>query len=318
VTTTDNNHNAQQDIIVLAADTRATSNRLVVDARADKIHPLARSVYCCGAGTSGDLKQLTRQCYYRMKLLQVQQVPVTPSYDTAAEPTAVDDASWMFDSICHMLQDQLYRQNGQCGANLIVGGTTNSGRCQLRAIHAHGSMDVISNGFTALGSGGLAAMAVLEQQADQQQARRRQAQQQANNSSNVTTTSMSRDEGVQLAVRAVMAGIDNDLGSGSQVNVCVIYGNGTVEHLRAVLPETTVLEDAVITNVVNHKAKYKQSETASEDAPFATNDSSRPDKVVPGVNGFGNVPFAIQSQRSIRIHNPAKDQEDDWNRVLGL
>jgi hypothetical protein len=36
-----------------------------------------------------------------------------------------------------------------------------------------------------------------------------------------------------------------------------------------------------------------------------------------GVNGFGTVPFTIQSRREIKIHSPEKN-EDEWSRILGL
>lgn len=62
---------------------------------------------------------------------------------------------------CCFLRDALYDSGGSLGVNLILGGydvQSKSGR--LTAIHPHGSMDVVP--FAALGSRGLAAMAVLE------------------------------------------------------------------------------------------------------------------------------------------------------------
>ena len=44
------------------------------------------------------------------------------------------------------------------------------------------------------------------------------------------------EEGIQLAVEAVRAGIENDLGSGSQVDVCVIRQDGAF-YQRAVVRE---------------------------------------------------------------------------------
>jgi 20S proteasome subunit beta 2 len=52
---------------------------------------------------------------------------------------------------------------GSLGVNLILGGydvKSQLGRLRLTTIHPHGSMDVVP--FAALGSGGLAAMAVLQ------------------------------------------------------------------------------------------------------------------------------------------------------------
>ena len=65
----------------------------------------------------------------------------------------------------------------------------------LAAIHPHGSMDVVP--YTALGSGGLAAMGVLEAG---------------------FRVDMNLEDGIELVKSAVLAGIKNDLGSGSQVS----------------------------------------------------------------------------------------------------
>jgi 20S proteasome alpha/beta subunit len=59
-----------------------------------------------------------------------------------------------------MMQDILYDGQGEIGANLSLGGVYQH-IPNLRAIHPHGSMDV-NLPYTALGSGGLAAMCILE------------------------------------------------------------------------------------------------------------------------------------------------------------
>ena len=50
---------------------------------------------------------------------------------------------------------------------------------------------------------------------------------------------MQRDEGVQLVVEAICAGIFNDLGSGSNVDVCVIT------KVRSLIPEPTCCSEVV-------------------------------------------------------------------------
>lgn len=48
-----------QDGVVLGADTRATEGSIVCDKNCEKIHYIARNMYCCGAGTSADTENVT-------------------------------------------------------------------------------------------------------------------------------------------------------------------------------------------------------------------------------------------------------------------
>jgi 20S proteasome alpha/beta subunit len=78
-------------------------------------------------------------------------------------------------------------------------------------------MDVVP--YSALGSGGLAAMAVLESR---------------------YSPNLTRSEGIELVKQAVVAGIENDLGSGSQVDLCVLGPGGHVDCQQGVVPEQTL------------------------------------------------------------------------------
>ncbi|OEU08982.1 N-terminal nucleophile aminohydrolase, partial [Fragilariopsis cylindrus CCMP1102] len=171
-----------QQYVILGADTRATEGTIVADKRCDKIHKLASNCRCCGAGTSADLDKVTRQ----------------------VDENNNNELLWMksvsIDVLCNMFQDTLFKSKGQLGANLILGGVWN-GKASLRAIHPHGSAD-IDLPFTALGSGGLAAISVLED--------------------GYNSCHSSVEDGIKLVQRAILAGIQNDLGSGSQVDICII------------------------------------------------------------------------------------------------
>jgi hypothetical protein len=116
---------------------------------------------------------------------------------------------------------------------------------------------------------------------------------------------ITRDRAVELATRAIVAGIENDLGSGSQVDVVVIYVNGTVEEIRAAVPEQVLVG-------------WKKNETAgaSSEENATTGSAIDNTSVVAGVNGFGNVPFAIRSQRTVQIH--IDTAQEQWDRILGL
>jgi|AntRauTorckE5430_2_1112549.scaffolds.fasta_scaffold01805_5 20S proteasome subunit beta 2 len=205
--------------IILAADTRATEGSIVADTRCEKVHQLSRNVWCCGAGTSGDLDALTRKVRYTFLLKDMirdsvgndglrrvmngngddysnEQLDFQSEEETDINQS-LGEAS--ISSICHMIREDLTKGGGQIGANLVLGGVDPfTQQPVLTAIHPHGSIDVIP--YTALGSGGLAAMGVLEARYH---------------------VDMTMEEGVELVKEAVLAGIKNDLGSGSQVSSCV-------------------------------------------------------------------------------------------------
>jgi len=102
-----------------------------------------------------------------------------------------------------MLKQMLFRYQGHIGAALVLGGVDSSG-AHLFTIHPHGSTDKLP--YVTMGSGSLAAMAVFE---------------------SLWKPNMSRDDAVALVSAAISAGIFNDLGSGSNVDVCIITKDRT-------------------------------------------------------------------------------------------
>jgi 20S proteasome subunit beta 2 len=97
-----------------------------------------------------------------------------------------------------MLKQHLFRYQGHIGAYLVVGGCDPTG-AHLFTVHAHGSTDKLP--YVTMGSGSLAAMAIFETR---------------------WKGSMTRQEAIDLCSEAIQAGIFNDLGSGSNVDVCII------------------------------------------------------------------------------------------------
>ncbi|XP_072492199.1 proteasome subunit beta type-10 [Notamacropus eugenii] len=106
-------------------------------------------------------------------------------------------------TVSRMLRQMLFRYQGHIGASLIVGGVDITGP-HLYSVHPHGSYSHLL--FTAMGSGQGPAISVLEDR---------------------FKPNMTLEEGQQLVVEAVTAGILEDLGSGSNVDVCVITQAGT-------------------------------------------------------------------------------------------
>lgn len=266
--------------VVLGADTRATDDRMVADKYCSKIHPLTTQlptttttsmanttvgsippIFACGAGTSADLEAVTRQVQYSMKLQHLKEQTIG-NRELSQTPSSTDySRSTTVHQVCKFLQDHLYESGGSLGVNLIVGAAGGT----LVAIHPHGSLEHVP--YAALGSGGLAAMAVLEER---------------------YKPTLSLQQAMKLVARAIKAGIDNDLGSGSQVDLCVLHADGAVQYLRGAVPE---------------EASLSTSSAEFVDA-------------VGSVNGFGNLPYQEQSRRTLRANN--NGVETDWDAALGL
>jgi len=106
-----------------------------------------------------------------------------------------------------LLRRTLFRYQGHIGAALVMGGVDRTGP-QIYCIYPCGSNDKIP--YAAMGSGTLAAMSVLE---------------------HGWRPDLDRDQGKQLVREAISAGVFNDLGSGSNIDLCVITKKGA-EYLR--------------------------------------------------------------------------------------
>jgi 20S proteasome subunit beta 2 len=109
---------------------------------------------------------------------------------------------------CRMLKQYLNRYHGQIGAYLVLGGVDVNGPA-LYTIAAHGSTDKLP--YVTMGSGSLAAMAVFEMG---------------------YKPNLELNEAKELVRQAIRGGIFNDLGSGSNVDLCVITQDN-VDYIRA-------------------------------------------------------------------------------------
>ena len=105
------------------------------------------------------------------------------------------------------LTSLLHKYQGHIGAALIIGGYDVKGP-QLVMISPYGNCSYLP--FTTMGSGSLAAMSILETK---------------------YKDNMSLEEAKAIVVEAVEAGIIHDLGSGSNVDVCILT-KGKTEFLR--------------------------------------------------------------------------------------
>uniref|UniRef100_A0A3Q4G3E6 Proteasome subunit beta n=1 Tax=Neolamprologus brichardi TaxID=32507 RepID=A0A3Q4G3E6_NEOBR len=137
-----------------------------------------------------------------------------------------------------MLKQMLFRYQGYIGAALVLGGVDCNGP-HLYSIYPHGSTDKLP--YVTMGSGSLAAMAVFEDR---------------------YKPDMEEDAAKQVVRDAIAAGIFNDLGSGSNIDLCVITKN-KVNYIR---PHDEANKKGVSTDLLHGRDKtgdykYKQGTT---------------------------------------------------------
>ncbi|KAJ8267427.1 hypothetical protein COCON_G00125990 [Conger conger] len=111
-------------------------------------------------------------------------------------------------TVTRQLKQMLFRYQGQIGCSVIVGGVDEAG-FHLYSVYPHGSTDKLP--FLTMGSGAASAIAVFEDR---------------------YKPDMELEEGKLLVRDAIAAGIFCDLGSGSNVDLCVITRGGA-QYLRA-------------------------------------------------------------------------------------
>jgi len=106
-----------------------------------------------------------------------------------------------------LLKQMLFRHQGYIGAALVLGGVDSTGS-SLYSIYPHGSTDKLP--YVSMGSGSLAAISVFE---------------------DGFKPNMTKEEAMKLVRDAIAGGIFNDLGSGSNIDLCIIT-KGNVEYIR--------------------------------------------------------------------------------------
>ncbi|ODV59807.1 proteasome core particle subunit beta 2 [Ascoidea rubescens DSM 1968] len=152
-----------------------------------------------------------------------------------------------------LLKQHLFKYSGHIGAYLIVAGTDPTGS-HLFSIHAHGSTDI--GYYQTLGSGSLAAMSVFESR---------------------WKLDLTKEEAMKLCSDAIQAGIWNDLGSGSNVDLCVMEaGKDAVLHRNYLTPNVrsqkanNYIFNRGATVVLKEKTIYSKLELVSEEVIIST------------------------------------------------
>ena len=115
------------------------------------------------------------------------------------------------------LQEHLFRYGGHIGAALIIGGYDIKGPRLVSISPGGNTMDLP---YQTVGSGSLAAMSIMETQYHDK---------------------LTEEEAFKLVVDSIEAGIYHDLGSGSNVDVCIIKKDGCkmYRNFKRYLPSLT-------------------------------------------------------------------------------
>ncbi|RUS20959.1 proteasome subunit beta type-7 [Endogone sp. FLAS-F59071] len=194
-----------KDGIILGADTRATGGSIVADKNCNKLHYLSPNIHLfilvtrlflscrsyCGGAGTAADTDFTTALISSQLELH--------SLATGRQPRVV--------TAMLMLKQMLFRYHGHVSASLILGGYDLNGP-QLHTVYPHGSTDDLP--YVSMGSGSLAAMSIFESR---------------------WRKDMERQEAIDLVQTAIEAGIFNDLGSGSSVDIAIIEQTG-VEKIR--------------------------------------------------------------------------------------
>jgi 20S proteasome subunit beta 2 len=152
-----------------------------------------------------------------------------------------------------MTKRLLYKYQGQVSAALVMGGVDIYGP-HLYMIHPHGSTQRLP--YATMGSGSLAAMAIFETK---------------------YVEDMEEEDAIQLVKESIRAGIFNDLGSGSNVDITVIRKNNNVTRFRTY--------EVAAGKATDYKAQYPRPTkiVPPSGATFVIKETFRPHKITPKV-----------------------------------
>lgn len=285
--------------VVLGADTRSTGGPLVIDKNKLKIHSVASRIFCCAAGTSADCDQITRAAAHSVALLRIER-------ELCGEDNSFDPIGAALISITNSLLVPSSSARKPSSV-MILGGFDDDGPA-LYTIDDSGVPQRAN--FAALGSGSTDAIAILENS-------RREWQQyskpESDNSGIQRKTSKDRfveDIDIETAVtavrRAVQAGITNDLGSGSHIDICVIQGS-KVRQWREYSPERGDRYKACITNLSAIKDPIEDDDVRLSPVHESAADA-----------GIGNLIYskykAVTFLRKTSVNDVVKMTDDKRNR----
>lgn len=240
-----------RDGVVLGADTRSTGGPLVIDKEKLKIHPLSPRIFCCAAGTSADCDQITRCCSQMLSLQRIE-------HELSGEPQYLDSVYFAVSNIMDLFQKPVGNRLPESA--MILGGVDHMGP-SLYHLTKDGAQRTT---FCALGSGSMDAISVLES------ARRKWGKpillsfRDGLECLQQSVEDVSVDVAIDSVRKAVQAGILNDLGSGSHVDLCVIERSGVRQWRERLVQSSPTQQDG---NSTAANADAENAERRSGDEP---------------------------------------------------
>jgi proteasome beta subunit len=177
-----------EDAVILAAEKKSTLGYLVASKESEKILPLDSHIAMTIAGASGDAQVLARYLRAEFKLFEIEH----------RRKITVKGAAIL---VSNILQSSKYFPYL---VQLIIGGVDNSGP-RIFDLDAIGGIEEDKR-FISTGSGSPIALGVLEDQYKDK---------------------MSIEEAKELAIRAIKAAVERDIGSGGRaIDVAIISKDG--------------------------------------------------------------------------------------------
>ncbi|XP_023177176.1 proteasome subunit beta type-2-like isoform X2 [Drosophila hydei] len=211
--------------VMIGTDTRATRLNMISSNTSLKIRRLHSNIYCGGSGYASDLVNLTR-------LLELQMEMHYKSTNKRRVPV-----------VCakQLTKALLMRYMGRMMISFVLGGVDRSG-VHLYSVHFDGTTEMCL--YNSIGTGQYGAMGILEDR---------------------WKLGLSEDEARELIVDAVSAGINNDLISGSSVDLVVIRNDFSVEKCNEII-HTPLRPDPfpVLTQKIDYKKLLNEVQILEE------------------------------------------------------
>ncbi len=189
-----------KDGVIMGTDNRASMGAFVANKNAKKLHRIQDHIYMTIAGSVADAQ-------YLIDLL----IAETEIYNLRNKrPIGVGAAA-------QLLQNILYNKKGFYQVGHLLGGFTDREGPKLYDLGGYGS--ILDEDYASVGSGSTFAMGVLETE---------------------WKPDLTKEEGVELAKRAVRSAIIRDIASGNGIDIVVISKDATPESHRFEITDKTV------------------------------------------------------------------------------
>lgn len=228
--------------VVLGADTRTTGGAMIVNKIKKKIHEISNYIYCCTAGTVADCDNIVRQAKY-----DIHQQRISDTWDKNILSHREEKKYSSISAVLASFRRSMMKSRGGSSpqAVFIVGGYDDKGY----SLYFVGDNAVTNKvPYGALGSGSMKAIAIMESELVSSNS--------SENLLNGIIDDIPLSHGVDIVRKAVLSGIQNDLGSGNNFDIVTItkdnveswreeisYDNGVMKIARKPIEKILTVPD---------------------------------------------------------------------------